>query len=232
MTSSTTTTAVAPHDSRSVGWPELVAAGITAVVLYLAGGLGLYLLDLPPQVSGSAQLALSAVVPASALVAALLVRRLPVRAFGFRRVRARWLLIAVGIGLLAMGLASLVSILVLTPLFPDDSTQSDYHAAVTGGVASFFGVMLLGGILEPIGEELLFRGVVASFLRRWGPWVMIIGTTLVFALAHGINVVFFSAVFMSVGSTWIYWRTGSIWPSLIVHATYNSSSFVLQGLGF
>lgn len=225
-----TTTAVG--DTRTVGWPELIVAGVTAVALYLAGGLGLYLLDLPPKTSGLAQFALSAVVPTLALAAAHLVRRIPLSAFGFRRVGRIWLLVAVGVGLVAMGTASLLSIFVLTPLFPDDNTQADYHAAVTGGMASFLGVMVLGGIIEPIGEELLFRGVLASFLRRWGPWVMIVGTTLVFALAHGLNVVFFSAVAMSLGSTYLYWRTGSIWPSLIVHATYNSSSCVLQGLGF
>nr|WP_254628285.1 CPBP family intramembrane glutamic endopeptidase [Plantibacter sp. MCCC 1A11337] len=89
----------------------------------------------------------------------------------------------------------------------------------------------MGGVIEPFGEELLFRGVLASFLKRWGPWVMIIGSTLVFALAHGINVVFFSAVFMSVVSTYLYWRTGSIWTSVIVHITYNSAALIAKGLG-
>ncbi|WP_378143854.1 CPBP family intramembrane glutamic endopeptidase [Cnuibacter sp. UC19_7] len=227
-----TTTTDATRDTTTVGWPELITAAITAVVLYLAGGLGIYLLDLPADTSGLAQLALSAVVPALALVAAILVRRRPLSSFGFRRVGGIWLLIAVGTAVVAMAAASLLSIFVLDRLFPGDSTQSDYQAAVHGGPAFFLGVLLIGGILEPIGEELLFRGVLASFLRRWGPWVMIIGSTLVFALAHGLNVVFFSAVFMAACSTYLYWRTGSIWPSLVVHATYNSSSFVLQGLGF
>jgi membrane protease YdiL (CAAX protease family) len=229
MVTTTTTTA---RDTRRVGWPELITAGIAALVLYLAGGLGIYLLNLPAEASGIAQFSLSAIVPALALLAALFVRRLPVGAFGFRRVRPIWLLLAVAVGLAAMTLASLLSIFVLSPLFPHDDTQADYHAAITGALPAFLITLLLGGIIEPIGEELLFRGVLASFLRRWGPWVMIIGTTLVFALAHGFNVVFFSAVFMSVGSTYLYWRTGSIWPSLIVHCTYNSSSLLLQGLGF
>lgn len=226
------TTTTAPRDSRSVGWPELAAAVVTAVALYLGGGLGVHLLDLSPAMSGLVQFALSAVVPAVALLAARVVRRVPIGAFGFRRVGRNWLLVALGVGLVAMGLASLLSIFVLTPLFPDDNTQADYQAAAHGGPSSVLGVMLLGGIIEPIGEELLFRGVLASFLRRWGPWVMIVGTTLVFALAHGPNVVFFSALIMSLGSTYLYWRTGSIWPSMIVHAAYNSSSLALNALGF
>ncbi|WP_422744124.1 CPBP family intramembrane glutamic endopeptidase [Mycobacterium sp. WMMD1722] len=225
------TTTTAPRDHRSVGWPELGAAASTAAVLYVAGGLGVYLLELSPAMSGLMQFALSAVVPASALLAAFLVRRIPISAFGFRRVRPGWLLIAVGVGLVGMGLASLLSIFVLTPLFPGDDTQADYQAAARAGLSSFLGVMLLGGVIEPIGEELLFRGVVASFLRRWGPWVMIVGTSLIFALAHGPNVVFFSALIMSLGSTYLYWRTGSIWPSMIVHTAYNSSSLALQALG-
>lgn len=221
----------AQDHALTVGWPELITAAGTAVVLYIVGGLGLYLLELPAAPSGIAQLAFSAVVPSLALLAAVLVRRRPLSAFGFRRVAPKWLLLAVLSALIAMTLASLLSIFVLTPLFPTDNTQSDYSAAVNGGAGFFLGALAIGGIIEPIGEELLFRGVLASFLKRWGPWVMIIGSTLVFAGAHGLNVVFFSAVFMSLVSTYLYWRSGSIWPSLVVHVTYNSSSFLLQGLG-
>lgn len=217
--------------SRSVGWPELAVAAITAVVLYIGGGLGLYLLELPAAASGVAQFALSAAVPVLAFVAAVLTRRRSLSAFGFRRVAPRWLLLAALLGLVAMGLASLLSIFVLDPLFPDDNTQADYDTAATAGIAFFLGTLAMGGVIEPFGEELLFRGVLASFLKRWGPWVMIIGSTLVFALAHGINVVFFSAVFMSVVSTYLYWRTGSIWTSVIVHITYNSGALIAKGLG-
>lgn len=220
-----------PNRSLAVGWPELVAAAITALVLYIGGGLGLYLLELPPEASGVAQFAFSAAVPTLAFVAAVLVRRRPLSAFGFRRVAARWLLLAALLALVAMALASLLSIFVITPMFPDDSTQADYRAAATGGFGFFVGTLAFGGVIEPFGEELLFRGVVASFLKRWGPWVMIIGATLIFAAAHGLNVVFFSAVFMSLVSTYLYWRTGSIWTSIVVHVVYNSSSLVLQGLG-
>jgi membrane protease YdiL (CAAX protease family) len=51
----------------------------------------------------------------------------------------------------------------------------------TGDLILFF---LVGGIISPVTEELLFRGVVYGFLRRWGvaPAVMI--SSLAFFLAH------------------------------------------------
>lgn len=44
--------------------------------------------------------------------------------------------------------------------------------------------ILVGGVIGPITEEVFFRGVVFSFLRRWGPIVAISVSTGVFVLAH------------------------------------------------
>ena len=43
---------------------------------------------------------------------------------------------------------------------------------------------LVGGIISPVTEELLFRGVVYGFLRRWGVAPAVIISSLAFVLAH------------------------------------------------
>nr|WP_282567789.1 CPBP family intramembrane glutamic endopeptidase [Devosia sp. 1635] len=49
-------------------------------------------------------------------------------------------------------------------------------------------------VLTPLGEELLFRGVVTTALLRYGPLLGVVGGALVFALFHGINPVFPAAL--------------------------------------
>ena len=67
----------------------------------------------------------------------------------------------------------------------------DFSRMVLGnlpqGVYRIFLYYSVGAIISPAAEELLFRGVVFGFLRRWGAIAAILGSTLVFTLAHGFN---------------------------------------------
>ena len=51
------------------------------------------------------------------------------------------------------------------------------------GIVFFF---VVGGLVSPIAEEIFFRGLVYGFLRRWGVLAALIGSTVIFVLAHAI----------------------------------------------
>jgi membrane protease YdiL (CAAX protease family) len=51
------------------------------------------------------------------------------------------------------------------------------------GVVLFF---VVAGLVSPIAEEVFFRGIVYGFLRRWGVLVALVGSTVIFVLAHAI----------------------------------------------
>lgn len=53
--------------------------------------------------------------------------------------------------------------------------------AKPGDIILFF---LVGGLIGPVAEEVLFRGILYGFCRRWGAPAAIILTTLAFVLAH------------------------------------------------
>ena len=53
--------------------------------------------------------------------------------------------------------------------------------AKPGDIVIYF---LAGGLTGPIAEEVIFRGIVYGFLRRWGAPAAILLSTLVFVLAH------------------------------------------------
>jgi len=47
-----------------------------------------------------------------------------------------------------------------------------------------FYLFLVGGVIGPIAEEILFRGIIYGYLRRWGASIAIILSTLIFVFTH------------------------------------------------
>lgn len=45
-------------------------------------------------------------------------------------------------------------------------------------------LFIVGGVVGPLAEEIVFRGLVFGFLRRWGFLPAALGSTLLFVLAH------------------------------------------------
>lgn len=82
--------------------------------------------------------------------------------------------------------------------------------------------ILLVGILSPIAEELVFRGVLFAWLRRHvNFWVAGLASALVFALAHGIPDIILPTAILGLLFAWIYERTGSLWPAMLAHVAHN-----------
>jgi len=78
-------------------------------------------------------------------------------------------------------------------------------------------------VVAPIFEELIFRGIVFSTLRaKFGFTASMIGSAVIFALAHGYGPIAFLTVFWSgLLWSWIYERTGSVIPGMCAHAVNN-----------
>jgi len=79
-------------------------------------------------------------------------------------------------------------------------------------------------VLAPILEEMLFRGIILrSFLHQYRPLYAILGSAVLFGLAH-LNIYQFAAgVAVGIVSGWIYERARSLWPCILLHAAYNSA---------
>jgi membrane protease YdiL (CAAX protease family) len=79
-------------------------------------------------------------------------------------------------------------------------------------------------VMGPIIEEIGFRGLILGGLlkMRCRPWIAILISALVFALLHGFGAIFVTAVLFGILVGWLYWRTGSIIPGIIIHIVNNS----------
>ena len=106
--------------------------------------------------------------------------------------------------------------------------RNDNPNAIEGPIFSFqcapAEVVLLGflvmAVMVPITEELTHRADIQTALRRRGPIVAIAASAVIFAVFHPPSswpFTFFAGVVFGIQ----YWNTGSLWPSVISHATVN-----------
>jgi ABC-2 type transport system permease protein/sodium transport system permease protein len=89
--------------------------------------------------------------------------------------------------------------------------------------------ILVFGVLPPMCEELAFRGYLQSaLLRRLRPHWAILVSALLFGLFHIVlaNMLvperFFSSALMGLVLGWLCYRTGSLFPGMLLHAIHNS----------
>lgn len=201
--------------------PEGIVGLIVFSVVGFGGGSQLSRLGLDPVVYGLIFTALSGVAGIAGFAAAVLLRIRSLSAFGVRRTSGRWLLVGFGAGVVAFVVKGL-AVLSYTAIIGDSANpQTVYAEGGSGGVLSLILATLFLGLLTPLGEELLFRGVVTNVLLRHGPFFGIVGSTLIFALGHGINIVFPAAVVMGLVGAELLRRSGSVWPTVVVHVVFN-----------
>ncbi len=111
------------------------------------------------------------------------------------------------------------------------------YQPASGGVetslswSSFWVDLLSTAVLVPVMEELVFRGVVFSGLRKFGTGFAVIGSALVFGVVHMdvTNVLFALVAGLVFG--WLYARTGNLWVTVAIHGLNNGLAVVGAYLG-
>ena len=78
----------------------------------------------------------------------------------------------------------------------------------------------------PFVEELTYRGLGFTLLERFGRWPAIIGVGLLFGLAHGLILSLPVIATFGCVLAWIRARTRSVFPGMLVHATFNAIALV------
>lgn len=82
-------------------------------------------------------------------------------------------------------------------------------------------------VLAPIVEELTFRGLgFASVSAAVGPAAAIVITALAFGLAHGLVVALPILSLFGGILAWLRWRTGSMYPSMLLHGLFNGLALI------
>lgn len=214
----------APQNAHSMahpGWPEMIVGLLVLGVVGILGGILIARSPIGPIAIGLILTALSGIACMAGFLAAFFLRIRSWDAFGVRPTSVGWLMIGAGVGVIAFIIKS-IAILAYISLTGDGTNPQDIFATgASGGIWTVLAATFFMSVVTPIGEEFLFRGVITTALLRYGPFVGIVGGALLFAIAHGINVVFPAAFVAGVAAGKVFRRSRSIWPAVMVHVVVN-----------
>jgi membrane protease YdiL (CAAX protease family) len=146
---------------------------------------------------------------------------------GLRGVSGRWLLVGLGVGLVGWLINRGVVLLYFWAVGEFANPQEGLAETSNGTVLQFALMVLLGGLFVPFAEELLFRGVLYGWLRRWGVVLATVVSAVVFGLFHIAPVLIIAAVVIGILNAILYERSGSLWPAVVAHAVNNVLIFTL-----
>lgn len=102
---------------------------------------------------------------------------------------------------------------------------SGWDSSRAGAFAANFIVV---AIFAPVVEETLYRGVGFTLISaHFRPAVAILVTGTAFGLSHGLVLGLPVLTAFGVVLAWLRWRSGSIYPAIVVHALFNALALVL-----
>ncbi len=106
--------------------------------------------------------------------------------------------------------------------------QFDVVAPIGFSWFALFGMLMTVGVLVPIVEEVLFRGILYRWLsERWGVPAAAVVSALCFSVLHGIPWLIPAIAVLGILLAIIYENSGSVWPAALAHGLYNSISVSL-----
>ena len=150
----------------------------------------------------------------------LIARGLDRRLLALRLPERRWR--AAGLAAAAFGAIILVSVVLSQFLDAGDEQGLVPKAWDSSRAAPFIANALVVVLVAPFVEELLYRGLGYGLLTQFVtalPAILITG--LAFGLGHGLVLGLPVLAFFGITLAWLRWQTGSVYPGMIVHGTFN-----------
>ena len=91
--------------------------------------------------------------------------------------------------------------------------------------------IILYGIVSPLAEEIVFRGIVYNRMhRQYGKWIAIIGSALLFGVYHGNVVQALYGFILGVLIAVLYEKYGSFAVPVILHSAANVLVYVVTSI--
>ncbi|MDA0245894.1 MAG: type II CAAX endopeptidase family protein [Chloroflexi bacterium] len=211
----------------------LLAAGLMALGAFIA-------LNNPEVASGDVPLTLEFTLGATALQG--LAFLLPVAlvgwwvgidwrtAVGWRNTTTYWWGVTLLLGLLCIPVTGLIATYTQELLGYEEIYNPQLDFVVPEGFSwlALIGNTLTIGLLVPVAEELIFRGVLLTWLAAHVPgWAAVLFTSLLFAAMHGEPSIVAGTLFLGLACGWLVQKSGSLWPAIAVHALNNAVKVVI-----
>lgn len=145
--------------------------------------------------------------------------------------RRQWLWALAFVPVFLVGLIAVIQLFYRFVVIPED----DFDLSMLPWWTLYPSLVMLS-VNAGVSEEAGFRGYLQGGLeRRYGPTVAILATSLIFWLAHLNHASgparFVQLMAMSIGLGALAYCAGSIWPSVVAHATVDTIFFLTAASG-
>ena len=172
----------------------------------------------------------------------------PMRDLGFRKLTAPWWLIIIGVFLMFVSLPitniltewnesmklggvfqRLEDYLKALEKSATDTTERMLNVDTLGGLV--FNLIVIA-LIPAIGEEMTFRGVLQQSLTRGmkNPHIAIILSAAIFSFIHFQFYGFLPRMFLGILLGYMFYTSGSLWTSILMHFVNNGTAVVLYYL--
>lgn len=137
--------------------------------------------------------------------------------------------------LLWVALFSLGTIIPLSFLYEQLGIEMDENTQqiITSMMKEPWGYVAVG-ILAPLAEEVVFRGAILrtllGIMSKKNHWVAIMISAAIFGIVHANLAQFINALLMGLILGWMYYRTGSLVPGILLHWINNTMAYVLTNI--
>jgi uncharacterized protein len=152
-------------------------------------------------------------------------RRIPLKYLGFGKFE--WKALGIGCGLLIVGYGIIVLYGLLLLAFGIE-TQGEQIIRVLAELDSPVWFFIVAVVFAPVVEEIFFRGFLfQGFRERYG-WVKaMLLSSAIFAVAHLDLVVLIPTFILGNVLAYVYHKSNSVWPGIILHFLVNAFSSCL-----
>ncbi len=139
-----------------------------------------------------------------------------------KKVREYALLIVIAVSV-ALGVNILFVLLGIT------GASESYQEVAKRQYGVAFGMgLLIYGVISPLAEEIVFRGLIYNRMRRYfGRWISVIACGAMFGIYHGNPVQGIYGCILGIAITWSYERYCSFLAPVLFHAAANGAVFTV-----
>lgn len=151
-------------------------------------------------------------------------KRLAWKDLGLRSPSAGWIIGSIGISLLAIPLSGLITLAIMLLLkLPLENPQLDILLPDGIKPLEIGGMILFAGVIAPLGEEFLFRGILYPLFRhKWGILPGVLLSALIFAIAHLNVLIGINAFLLGIVLAILFEYSRSLWISGMLHILNNT----------
>ncbi len=121
-------------------------------------------------------------------------------------------------------------IMIVSGLVPGFNSNQSQDLMIGKGLSPSNAILAFAAlvVVAPVFEEIIFRGFLFGTLRRTIPVLAAaLVTSIVFGVVHGQWNVGIDVFALSLISCFLRYKTGSLWPSIVLHMTKNGLAFYL-----